>query len=464
MAQIGAAIGREFSHELIAALASLTSVELNSALERLTTSGLISRRGTPPNAIYSFKHALVQDAAHETLLKSQRVQLHSRITEKLEQKFPGTPERNPDVLAYHCTEAGLWEKAIDYRLRACSMALDGSAGAEAHAQVEMGMSLLPKVTTSSRRQQLEGRLQAALGSTFLMTKGFSSPDVKTALMRARVLLDETIHPIEALHALGGLFQYHLIRSEAPRALKSCEPLLKRSLEKSAACVAHFLAGAAHLPVGNFKESQLHLQTSLSLYDEVACRPVAFVTGPHIHSFMFIWLGLAMLCTGSINEARDIMSAGVRDARRRAHPFTLVSALLALARFLIHVRDLQGAIEATEEGFSIAEVQRSPYHVSRANILRAVNLIEGSRSEEGIALMTEALAAHRRTGANFQSSFNLSYLALAYARTGNFERALQIANQAVDEIERTGEAWWAAEAHRLKGEILLIAIPPDRLPS
>lgn len=454
--QTGAALGREFTYALLKAVLKLQDAELAPLLEQLVASELVQQRGAIPNALYTFKHALVQDAVYATLLKSQRAQLQERVVKVFENEFPVTRERIPDVLAYHCTEAALWEKAIDYRLSASSMALDRSAASEAQAQVEMGMSLLPKVTASSRRQQLEGRLQVALGSTFIMTKGFSSPDVKTALMKARVLLDETIHPVEALRALGGLFQYHLIRSEAPLGLQLCESLLKGSPEKSTGSVGHFFAGAAHLPMGNFKQSQLHLQTSLSLYDEVACRPVVFVTGHHIHSFMYIWLGLATLCTGAIDDARAIISAGVRNARRRAHPFTLVSALLALARFFNHVRNLRGAIDATEKGLMIATDQRSPYHISRANVLRAVNLVESDHPEEAIALMNRSLIAQRETGANFQSSFNLSYLALAYARTRNFDLALMSASEAIKEVERTGERWWAAEAQRVRGEVLLMA--------
>jgi predicted ATPase len=149
-----------------------------------------------------------------------------------------------------------------------------------------------------------------------------------------------------------------------------------------------------------------------------------------------------------------MSAAIKDARGRSHPFTLVSALLAEARFHIHTRDLKSAAIATDEGFAIATEQRSPYHLSRAGLLRAVILIESGQPEEGIALMERALIAHRETGANFQSSFNLSYLALGCARTGDFNRALEIARQAVDEVERTGERWWEAEAQRMRGEILL----------
>jgi predicted ATPase len=163
----------------------------------------------------------------------------------------------------------------------------------------------------------------------------------------------------------------------------------------------------------------------------------------------------------MKRAAETISAAVKDARSRSHPFTLVSALLALARFLNHTHELKGAMEATEEGLAIATEQRSPYHLSRANVLRAVNLVDSGRVEEGIALMEHALIAHRKTGANFQSSYNLSRLAEAHARAGRIERALELADQAVAEVGRSGERWWEAEAQRSRGEILLLLGPDKR---
>src|SRR4029079_15743787 len=140
--------------------------------------------------------------------------------------------------------------------------------------------------------------------------------------------------------------------------------------------------------------------------------------------------------------------------------TLVSALLALARFRIHTNDLDGAIAATEEGMAIATEQRSPYHVSRASVLRAVNAIESGRPEEGIAIMENALAAHHARGANFQSAYNISCLAQAHARAGKIDRANKLALDAIAEVDRTGERWWEPEAHRIRGEILLQTSPID----
>jgi len=456
--QAGAALGREFSYPLLRAVCGLTDAELIPFLDQLVASELVHQRGSAPHALYTFKHALVQDAAYDTMLKSQRAQMHARIVDVFENNFPEMPERNPDVLAYHCTEAGLSEKAINYWLKSARMALDRSAGVEARAQVDKATTLLPKIEDSPARRQFEGRVQVALGDTLVMTQGFASPDVAAALSKARSLLDDSAHPIETLRALGGLFSYHLMRSEAPQGLKLAEPLLQRPADRLSLVVTHFMAGTANLHIGNFVNAQNQLEKALTLYEEDACRAIAFIGGIHIRSFTLVWLSLTYLYLGKLKLAADTMAAAVTDARSRLHPFTLVSALLASARFFNHTRDLKAAIAATDEGFAIATEQRSPYHISRARILQAVNVVESGRPIEGISLMDHALVAHRKTGANFQSSFNLSCLAKAYARAGTYERALDFADQAIQEVEQTGERWWAAEAQRIRGEILLASAP------
>jgi DNA-binding winged helix-turn-helix (wHTH) protein/tetratricopeptide (TPR) repeat protein len=455
--QAGAALGREFTFALLRAVCDLSDSELESSLQQLVASELVHQRGVIPHALYTFKHALVQDAAYETMLKSHRVQVHTRIVDVLEHEFEELQSRNPDVLAYHCTEAQLYEKAIEYWLRSTRMALDRSAGAEARAQIEKAKALLTTVTDPALCRQLEGRVHVALGDTLVMTQGFASPDVAATLLHARDLLDESVYPIESLHALGALCNYHLIRSEAPKGLKLAEPFLQRPVNKFSVAF-HQIVGTAYLHIGNFNDAQVHLESALALYDEEACRPIAYVAGFHVRSFTLIWLSLTYLYLGKLRQAATTMDAAVADARSRLHPFTLVSALLASARFFLHTRDLAKAIAAIDEGYTVAVDQRSPYHVSRATILRAVSIVESGRALEGISLMDHGLAEHRKTGANFQSSFNLSCLAEAYAQAGNFERALDFVSAAIAEVEHSGERWWEAEAKRIKGNILLAASP------
>jgi class 3 adenylate cyclase/tetratricopeptide (TPR) repeat protein len=456
--QAGAAFGREFAYPLMRALCNLSDAELERALDQLAASGLVHQRGGIPHATYTFKHALVQDAAYGTMLKGQRIEIHARIVEVLEREFPEIPKRNPDTLAYHCTAACSAEKAIDYRLKSARMSLGRSAGTEAQAQLEGATVLLRDITDPRARRQFEARIRVALGDTFVMTKGFASPDVATTLTRARTLLDESAYPIESLQALGALCNYHLIRSEAPKILPLAQPFLRRPADSPGSMVGHYETGVAYLHMGKFEDARRQLEEALSLYDEDSCRSIAFMAGVHVHTFSLVWLSLSYLYLGKLKSATEMIAAAVSDARGRLHPFTLVSALLASARFFIHTRNRHEAVAATEEGFAIANEQRSPYHISRANVLKAVNLVEAGRAVEGISLMEHALVQHRKTGANFQSSFNLSCLAGAYARAGDYERALEYADQAIQEVERTGERWWAAEAQRGKGGILLAANP------
>jgi len=459
--QTGAALGREFRYAVVKAVTLLADAQLQPHLDRLVASELVHQRGDPPHALYAFKHALVQDAAYETIPKAERAGIHRRIVDVLERQFPDVVLHHPDVLARHCAEAGLAEKAIDFAIKAARVALDRSAGVEAQTQVENAMGLLQAIAPGPARRQVEGRLYHALGDAFVMTQGFASPRVMAAMSKARELLDENEHPLEALGALCGLFNYHLIRSESRACLALAEPRLRRGLDRPTGAVVHYLAGTARLHLGDFRQSIRDLEKALLLYDEEACRPVSFVAGYHLRSFIHIWLGLAYLYVGSLEQASETMMAAVSDARNRSHPFTLVSALLALARFRVHTGDVDGAVAATEEGMRIATEQRSPYHASRASVLRAVTVIERGRAEEGTAMMEQALAAHHAIGANFQSSYNASCLAMGHARAGRTDRASELATAAIAEVERSGERWWEAEAQRLRGEILLLTAGQNR---
>ena len=454
--QTGAALGREFTYPLLKAVIGLDDETLQASLERLVLSELVHCRGAAPHALYTFKHALVQDAAHETLLRTERKRLHARIVEVLEQQFPDVPRQNPDELAYHCTEAALWARAIEYWLEAARIALGRCAGAEAQAQVETAITLLTNVPDVGVRRQLEGKLLALLGDCYVMTKGFASRDVFAVLSRAREQLDEAVYPILCLRTLCGLFNYHLMRSEAPFAMELCAPYLRRPLDLLTAPVIQYLAGAAHLHMGNLKPACRHLETSASLYQDEACRPIALIAGYNVPFFTQVWLGLAYLYRGAVARGMQTMATAVERARKESHPFTLVSVLLAQARFFSHLRDIKAAIAATEEGHTIATEQRSPYHLSRANVLRAVNQIDAGGPGSSLTAMERALAEHRGTGANYQSAYNASYLALAHARAGEGARAVELAEQAIGEVERSGERWWLAEAYRIKGQLLLAA--------
>jgi predicted ATPase len=216
VAQIGAALGRQFSHELISAVAPMPQQQVDDALSQLVSAELIFRRGTPPDAEYTFKHALVQDAAYSTLLRSRRQQIHARIVQVLESRFPEITAAQPVLLAHHCDQAGFIEKAIGYRNQAGSQAIRRSAMAEAVIQLTQALLLTEALPASGERDRLELDAQVALGTAFIATKGWAASEVEKAYERARQLCQQQADHPELPAVLYGLSLYHQHRSGGGR--------------------------------------------------------------------------------------------------------------------------------------------------------------------------------------------------------------------------------------------------------
>jgi predicted ATPase len=207
--QIGAALGRQFSHELMSAVAPMPPQQLDDALAQLVGAQLIFRRGAPPDAEYTFKHALVQDAAYSTLLRSRRQQLHARIVAILESQFPEIVAAEPALLARHCTEAGQSDKAVGYRLKAGQQAVTRSAMTEAAAQLQRGLDLVASLPENTSRALRELDLQIALGPALMATRGYSSPAVGETIVRARALAEQLDRPDYLVPLLYGQWIFHV---------------------------------------------------------------------------------------------------------------------------------------------------------------------------------------------------------------------------------------------------------------
>jgi hypothetical protein len=211
VAQIGAALGRQFSHELISAVATMPQQQLDEALSQLERAELILRRGMPPDAEYTFKHALVQDAAYSTLLRSRRLQLHARIADTLEREFQEIVETQPELLARHCAEAGLIAKAADYRLKSGKRAFARGAMAEAESELRKGLGLLSSLPDGSPRHEQELNLQITLGNALLATKGYAAPEPGDVFDRSRELCEKLNRPQQLNQVLTGQFLFRLLR-------------------------------------------------------------------------------------------------------------------------------------------------------------------------------------------------------------------------------------------------------------
>jgi predicted ATPase/class 3 adenylate cyclase len=454
VAQIGAAIGREFSHELLAAVADRPENELRGALDQLVSSELVFRRGTPPEATYSFKHALVQEAAYDTLLKSRRQLLHARIALILEERFPKAAQNQPELLARHYAEAGLIENAIIYWHKAGLLAVRRSAMGEAITQLRRGIELLPLVPDGHKRALHEIDLQVTRGLALLALKGVAAPEMGEAYTRARELCREVGYTSQLLPSLRGLFMFHLNRAELCAAHKVAEELLL-SANAHQDCVeeviAHRCAGACKLFSGALASAVGHFNRALVLYTPTQ-RYAEVLHDPRVLSIsQTAW---AVLLQGYPDDAL----ARSRESLAAAHAGADAHTLAMTMHQQNVVDQLRGDWQTVKKRASAlmtftAERGFAHWHAT-ATILHGWAVAAGGAVKEGVVEMNRGLMEKQATGAQLKVPYYLGLLAAAYASMSQESKALRLLDDAAARVRRTKEQWFKAELHRLRGEVLL----------
>ena len=335
VAQVAACIGREFAYPLLAAISPVPEAELRAALGRLIAAELVFARGEPPEASYTFKHALVRDAAHESLLKTRRRELHARVARVLEERFPETAEAEPELLARHCAEAGLVERAVVYWQRAGDRALVRSAMAEAVAHLSRGLDALADLPGGAERQRRELALQLALGQASIAAKGFAAPETGRAYARARELCRELGDVPELFPALYGRFIVHFQRGELTVAHDAATELLQLAEDRgdeAARVTGHRIVGSALYHLGRLAESRSHLEKGLALYEPGRDRGSALVYALDTRVVCLFWLVHVLFAQGYPAQARARMAEALAYARELAHPYTLAYALSVACLF------------------------------------------------------------------------------------------------------------------------------------
>ena len=401
VAQIAACIGREFSHELIAAVAALPAPELDRALAELTAAELVFPRGTPPDATYSFKHALVQDAAYQSLLRSRRQQIHARIGAVLEEQFPEVVEAQPEVLARHCAEAGLVGKAIAYAHRAARQAIERSAMVEAIAHLHQGLGLLDGLPDGVARHRQELELQTTLGVPLIAIRGFAAPEVERAYARARELCLQVGDAPQLSSVLFGLWWFYDVRAELRAAHELAERLLDMARRREAAAdliQAHRAMGATLLWLGEFAPALAHFEQAIALYDPQRHRSLAFTAGQEPGVLARGFASHVLWYLGYPDRALKTMREALSQAREVAHPFSLAFALDHAAWLHQYRRETAETREGAEEDMGFSGERGFPFFLAQGTILRGWALAEQGRDAEGTAEMRQGLAAHEATGA------------------------------------------------------------------
>jgi class 3 adenylate cyclase/predicted ATPase len=463
VAQIGACIGRVFGHELLAAVAPLGDNELRDALAQLCRSELIFCSGMPPEATYTFKHALVQDAAYRSLLRSRRQQLHARIVELLERDFPATIETEPEVLAQHCAQARLIRKAVAYWLKAGELAIRRSATAEAISQLKKGLELVESLPDDLERADLELELRTALGGALIAARGFGAPEAGAAFAHARELCRQLGRPPQLFPVLYGQYAFHLVRAELDRSLEIAEELLRAAQEQDETAplvMGHRAVGFASFHRGELVPAREHLERALALYDPQQHRSLAFlyVFDPFVASASYLSWDLFAL--GHPEQARARAEAALARARELAHPASLGFALFFASALSQLAGDRRAVQERTEALLALASEQGFAYWAACALVLEGWLLADREWASERIARIRQGIAAYRATGAVHFDPYFLGLLAQAQRGEGQVPEAEETVTEGLDMVRRTGERYYEAELLRLRGELLLAKPMPD----
>jgi class 3 adenylate cyclase/predicted ATPase len=469
VAQIGAAIGREFSHPLLAAVVRKPNAELVSTLDRLIAAGLLFRQGVPPNATYLFKHALVQDAAYGTLLREPRRALHACIGKVLESQFAEIAENQPEMLARHCTEAGLIEKAAGLWAKAGQRSLDRSALVEAIEQLTRALdqiATLP-VTPALRREQI--KLQVALITPLLHVKGLAAPEPKAAAERARLLTEQAVSlgeppddPLLLFSVLYGFWvaSYVAFNGDAVRELAAQFLALA---EKQGATVplmiGHRLMGASLLWSGDIAEARAHLDQAIALYDPDEHRPVAMRFGVDAGVSILYARSWALWGLGYPDAALADSEQALKGAREIGNAATLMPALGWTSLPHVHRGNYAAANLQTTELVALADEKGSLFWKAFAMMNQGCVSVLTGKASDAVQMITAGIAAWRSTGATALIPFYLIYLGRAYAEVGQFDDAWRCIGEAMAAVERTKEKWCEAEVNGMAGEVALLS--PER---
>jgi class 3 adenylate cyclase/predicted ATPase len=457
VAQIGAAIGREFSYELLAAVSRLPEDELRAALVPLVASELVVQRGTPPDAVYAFKHALVQDAAHSSLLRSSRQQLHAQIAAALETHSPELMETQPELFAQHYAEAGLVKESVAYWGKAGRRSAARSAMAEAAAQFQNGLDQLALLPDDRERQRQELEFRSAVGAALIAVKGFAAPETGHAYARARELWEQLDYPLEFRQIAYAQSIYHMYRSEFDLALRLDEDLLRLSRQRgdSAGLVlGHNSSGCNLMYKGEFGLSRSHLEEALGLYDPIWHRSLVHQAGIHPPCVSQAHLGIVLFCLGFPDQALARSTAAIAEARRVAHPPSLAGSLTLAIRLLSLFGENAALDERAGELIAVAIEQGFPYWRALGTAYRGWVKVKTGDLTEGISLLRIGSAAYRATGSEAWMPHIIALLAEACEIAGQVEEAVTLLDEALQIVERTGERWFEGELCRHKGRLLL----------
>jgi class 3 adenylate cyclase/predicted ATPase len=464
VAQIGAVVGRDFSYALIRAVANMEDAALQAALERLAQADILLVQGLPPESVYRFKHALIQDAAYENLLKSRRQALHRSVAEALRDNLAATAAAEPELLAHHFTQAGLTEAAIEWWGQAGQRSLERSALVEAAEQLTRALVQIATLpgTPALRRQQI--KLQVSLMTPLVHVKGYAAPETKAAAERARLLIEqaETLgeppeDPLLLFVVLYGFWaaNYIAFNGDIVRDLGAqFFALVEKQATIAPQMIGHRLMGTSLLSTGEIAEARAHFDKGIALYDPTAHRTLATRFGVDVRVSILSYRSWALWMLGYPEAALADAEAALSDAREIGQAATLMFALNYTSLPHIFRGDYAKAKAVVDELVVLADEKGTLIWKASGLSLQGILLALSGKPADAIPMIISGRSMYESTGATLGLSWRSPHLSAAYAELGQFDDAWRCVNEAITAVEATKETWCEAESHRVAGEIAL----------
>jgi class 3 adenylate cyclase/predicted ATPase len=465
IAQIGATIGREFSYKVLRTVTESPADQLNAALSHLEDAGLIVRRGQAPESVYSFKHVMIQNAAHSSLLRSDRKKLHSKIAIVLAEMYPERAEREPELLAHHFTESDQSEPAVNFWLKAGKQAAKSGANLEAIGHLRRGLEVVQGNPQMRGRDEIELALRVGLGAALIAGKGYAVQEVEENYNRALELGQHIDDKQTIFTATRGLWVCNFIRGDLAKAHALSVNLLKlakrkhpnetaeQALQKTGYLIeAHRAMAQTMFYQGRFAESQDHLERGIRLYDPNLHGPLTEKHAIDPGIVLLSYRGYLLWFLGHPDKARQYIDQAISDAEKKRHPFTLAFAWEFGAYLCQHLRDAEGTRDHANRALVISSEHGFLHWKHQATILRGWSLTELGHIDDGLNQMRTGLEGYEAMDSWLASCWFRSLLAIGYTRAGQPDAALRALDDALAIAKRTGDHFFLAEIYRLQGEI------------
>ena len=456
VAQIGAVIGREFSYILLIAAAGLSEAQLTRGLDELVAAGLVFRRGLAPEAVYTFKHALVQEIAYESLLKRRRQQAHRQIAEIVQNQLREWANAKPEIVAYHFTQAGLSVPAVEWWSEAGKLAMQRSAFAEAITHLEKALQLADEIGEAPDQRRLRLRLQITYGNALKFARGFAVAEVQAAFAVARDLAAAIEDVSERFPAYYGLWSGSFVRGDLTSMQEVARAFLRDAESQPAspgAAIAYPIFGVTRWFEGNFVEARRHLEQALKIHYTMRDRELVFRFGHDGTTLDMVRLALVLWPLGVLDRAGLLIEEAVIHALEIRHTSTIAYAYAYAAIFEIMRGDRQRTAPYVQALLGLAHEHGMPLWLACGTFYEGWVQWGTVDREAGLTKMHDGTTLMQSQQMEIFMPLLMALLADIEAEAGRPDSALATLDTQLTTIERTGQRWCLAEIHRVRGEIL-----------